>query len=437
MSRASQASISPEPTFFDSAVEALGGLSIALAAAACSGIAQARGSPIAWATLLMCGVVITPFACFAGLVMLCGFLACLPIVSIGLACAWTPVLTRHACSLASKAAAWTASTAMEVAEFAERNPIVLLGAALMALPLLPVLAVGTLLAGAGYLLFAPITVPATLFLLYRWRPPLPTAAEEVEVAAAHDSAFDAADEVGADVPASIPPRHRHHHDASPLRHRASTAAAVVARAAATAERLFEASPLRVEPPSHAHRPPSRGPPTPKAAPAYQTAPPPPAAPPPPLAARSPSAASDVAPHAATPLGALLPPSLVAIGPAPDAALSHAPSAAAGARRGIDLGLHGGLRLDAGGGGARGSTCASAEEATSEASAATSAVTSAKSPPPPLPLAVPLPNDGRGASLPDDAAYLAAAARALAACKAAEIRYGNSFNGRTSSAASSA
>lgn len=185
---ASEAAI-PESTFVDSALEAFGGLCIAVAAAVCSGIAQARGSPIAWATLIVCAVVITPFACFAGLVMIVGLLCCIPIVAIGLVCAWLPVLTRKACELAHAATRHIVT----VSEFAENNPVVLLGFGLMALPLLPVLAIGVALAGIGYLFFAPITVPATLYLLYRWKPHPEAAADEAAGVAAHgDDAATAA-----------------------------------------------------------------------------------------------------------------------------------------------------------------------------------------------------------------------------------------------------
>jgi hypothetical protein len=148
----------------ESALDVVGGFCIAIAAIACSGIVQAQSSPVAWSTLIVCAVILTPFACFAGFVMTIGLLCCLPVVAIGLLCAWLPVLIRKACDLARAAA----SKINSMSEFAEKNPVVLLGVGVMALPLLPVLIVGVAIAGIGYLCLAPVTVPATLYLLYRW-----------------------------------------------------------------------------------------------------------------------------------------------------------------------------------------------------------------------------------------------------------------------------
>ena len=162
--RAPSESANGEPTVVESALDVVGGFCIAIAAIACSGIVQAQSSPVAWSTLIVCAVILTPFACFAGFVMTIGLLCCLPVVAIGLLCAWLPVLIRKACDLARAAA----SKINSMSEFAEKNPVVLLGVGVMALPLLPVLIVGVAIAGIGYLCLAPVTVPATLYLLYRW-----------------------------------------------------------------------------------------------------------------------------------------------------------------------------------------------------------------------------------------------------------------------------
>ena len=162
--RAPSESANGEPTVVESALDVVGGFCIAIAAIACSGIVQAQSSPVAWSTLIVCAVILTPFACFAGFVMTIGLLCCLPVVAIGLLCAWLPVLIRKACNLARAAA----SKINSMSEFAEKNPVVLLGVGVMALPLLPVLIVGVAIAGIGYLCLAPVTVPATLYLLYRW-----------------------------------------------------------------------------------------------------------------------------------------------------------------------------------------------------------------------------------------------------------------------------
>ena len=162
--RAPSESANGEPTIVESALDVVGGFCIAIAAIACSGIVQAQSSPVAWSTLIVCAVILTPFACFAGFVMTIGLLCCLPVVAIGLLCAWLPVLIRKACNLARAAA----SKINSMSEFAEKNPVVLLGVGVMALPLLPVLIVGVAIAGIGYLCLAPVTVPATLYLLYRW-----------------------------------------------------------------------------------------------------------------------------------------------------------------------------------------------------------------------------------------------------------------------------
>ena len=183
--RAPSESANEEPTVVESALDVVGGFCIAIAAIACSGIVQAQSSPIAWSTLIVCAVILTPFACFAGFVMTIGLLCCLPIVAIGLLCAWLPVLIRKACDLARAAA----SKINSMSEFAEKNPVVLLGVGVMALPLLPVLIAGVAIAGIGYLCLAPVTVPATLYLLYRWNlRPNPVADEVAGKASVGDGA---------------------------------------------------------------------------------------------------------------------------------------------------------------------------------------------------------------------------------------------------------
>ena len=69
-------------------------LSIALAATACTAIANLRNSPLALITICCSTAVMCPFVLIAGAIMGFGLLCCMPVVLIGLACAWLPTILR-------------------------------------------------------------------------------------------------------------------------------------------------------------------------------------------------------------------------------------------------------------------------------------------------------------------------------------------------------
>ena len=153
-----------EPSYLSSMLDMVGGVCIALAAAACSGMAHARSSPTAWPTLIVCAVIISPFAFFAGLVMLVGLLCCSPIVFIGVCCAWAPMLLQKAQALSQSAV----RGATGIVEFAQENPIIVTGVGIAALPLLPLLVAGLAVVALGFVVFAPVTFPATAYCVWRW-----------------------------------------------------------------------------------------------------------------------------------------------------------------------------------------------------------------------------------------------------------------------------
>ena len=68
----------------DAFVDGLGGLIIGLAAAIAGGIAHARSSPTAIATLIICGVVLSPFFIVATLTLCFGLACCVPIAVAGI-----------------------------------------------------------------------------------------------------------------------------------------------------------------------------------------------------------------------------------------------------------------------------------------------------------------------------------------------------------------
>ena len=119
------------------------------------------------ATLVVCGLVMFPFVCFACIVVTVGLVCCIPVVLIGIACASIPGLLRRARAGARVAA----SGCGKLADIARDNPVLATGVCLATLPLLPVLLVGLGLASVGFFVFAPITVPAALFVMWRFLPP--------------------------------------------------------------------------------------------------------------------------------------------------------------------------------------------------------------------------------------------------------------------------
>ena len=124
-------------TTLDSLLEAFGGVAIALAATVCSALSQARGSPTAVVTLIACAFVLAPFACFAAVIVGTGLLCCLPILLVGLLCLSVPSMVRQARTALSRLRRACAF----VGEFAKESPLLVTGAGLLALPMLPVVLV--------------------------------------------------------------------------------------------------------------------------------------------------------------------------------------------------------------------------------------------------------------------------------------------------------
>ena len=121
-------------------LETVGSLTIAVAAAACTGIANLHNSPLALLTICCCGVVISPFALIAGAIMCFGLLCCLPVVLIGLTIAWLPTIVRFvlAAVRTSFGFCFTAICESPLAAYARANPNLTAVVLLCSLPLLPV-----------------------------------------------------------------------------------------------------------------------------------------------------------------------------------------------------------------------------------------------------------------------------------------------------------
>jgi hypothetical protein len=119
------------------AFEAIGGVSIGLAATLCSAVIHLRSSPAALATVLGCLIVLFPFLCAAGVILTIGMVCCVPVLMVGLVCASVPALLRRA-----RAASQTAARCCNlVVDHARDNPLIAAGIGLMALPLLPIVLV--------------------------------------------------------------------------------------------------------------------------------------------------------------------------------------------------------------------------------------------------------------------------------------------------------
>ena len=91
---AHQSQLRVEDMTLESLLESVGSLSIALAATACTAIANLRNSPLALITICCSTAVMCPFVLIAGAIMGFGLLCCMPVVLIGLACAWLPTILR-------------------------------------------------------------------------------------------------------------------------------------------------------------------------------------------------------------------------------------------------------------------------------------------------------------------------------------------------------
>ena len=122
-----------EPSLLSSALEFVGSVAIASAAALCSILMQARNSPAAMGTMVVCGIVLSPFVIFACVVMFVGLMCCVPVVFVGLACAFTPILFGQARALWTTVSIHTAA----FSEYAKNNPVLVAGVSIAALPLLP------------------------------------------------------------------------------------------------------------------------------------------------------------------------------------------------------------------------------------------------------------------------------------------------------------
>ena len=172
-----------------SILESVGAVAIAFAAAFCSGIASVRTSPIALATVVVSGFVLLPFVCLACVTVTIGVACCVPVICIGVACASVPVLVRRL----RLASALATSRLSGVSDFARENPLLVGGVGLAMLPLTPVILIGGALGAMGYFFFAPVTIPATIALLWRFLPrdEAPAAAEAMgrgpQTASVHSS----------------------------------------------------------------------------------------------------------------------------------------------------------------------------------------------------------------------------------------------------------
>jgi len=154
-------------------VDGLGSLFIAIVAATCSLLHHLQQSPLGLWTLLICGLVMAPFAIFATLAVVFGAFCCLPVVLVSAACSLVPTLWRSASS-ACYAAGCRASHSYggnelmgAVVDFIQLHPYGFAALTTVGLALTPFIFAVLAFATFWYLLFSPITVPATLFLLWR------------------------------------------------------------------------------------------------------------------------------------------------------------------------------------------------------------------------------------------------------------------------------
>ena len=171
------------------------------------------------ATLMGCVAILFPFLCAAGVIMTIGVVCCMPIIVIALAGIAVPILLRQ-----GRAAVGLAGQGLARAnEFGRENPMLMAGIGLCALPLTPVILFCGALGTIGFFIFAPVTVPATAYIIWRWRQ---NGEEEAAIDARGGSvAFDAADaalpptreDMYEDAPrGSTPP-----HSTTPMPHRRS------------------------------------------------------------------------------------------------------------------------------------------------------------------------------------------------------------------------
>lgn len=180
----------PSTSIFASIIEGVSAISSGVGNTMSAGIQHARGSPAGLATLVGCVCVLFPFLCVAGVILTIGFVCCMPVLIIGLVVICIPVLLSQTRAAASKAGYGYA----RAKEYANDNPVLVAGIGLCALPLTPVLLFCAAFGVVAFLLFAPVTVPTTLFLMWRWQPaadgggPTETAARGVPLPATRAAA---------------------------------------------------------------------------------------------------------------------------------------------------------------------------------------------------------------------------------------------------------
>lgn len=159
----------------DAFVDGLGGVVIGLAAAIAGGIAHARNSPTAIATLVICGLILSPFVIVATLTLCFGLACCVPIAVAGIVIAWLPSWLRNVGAVLSNvrhvvATFWSNLFGLEAVqsagEMAQANPLLAAGAIGCALMLLPPALFVLGVAVFFFLLFAPLTVPATAYVCW-------------------------------------------------------------------------------------------------------------------------------------------------------------------------------------------------------------------------------------------------------------------------------
>lgn len=160
---------------FASTVDTIGAVCIGACAAFWGGVVASYESPVALCTLLICALIMVPFATAALLLMLLGILCCVPVVCVGVGVALLPILIRRIAhtALGSKQGLveWLRKRAhvpfewvRHVRQWAHESPLVALSLGGVVLLFSPIL---ILFLGIGLfwtILLAPIAIPLALYL---------------------------------------------------------------------------------------------------------------------------------------------------------------------------------------------------------------------------------------------------------------------------------
>mmetsp|Transcript_16814 Transcript_16814/g.36426 ORF Transcript_16814/g.36426 Transcript_16814/m.36426 type:complete len:218 (-) Transcript_16814:302-955(-) len=148
-------------------IDSAGALVIAVFVSLCSIVAQVQHSAIGVCTLSICGAILTPFIFVGSLILGLGVMCCIPVIIIGVGIVWLPTLAHVVVETLSRRTRRLTSWVPSAKRLMHEQPMLVTGAVLGVLMLSPLVVGVLLLACFWYLLFAPVTLPLTVYVCWK------------------------------------------------------------------------------------------------------------------------------------------------------------------------------------------------------------------------------------------------------------------------------